>query len=79
MTRSLVLNKVAEAEKIEVTDEEITADLEKLVQGSENKTEMKERIGSPQVRGSMEQMLVTQKTIQRLAEIAKGSKDAPEK
>jgi trigger factor len=79
VTRSLVLNKVAEAEKIEVTDEEITADLEKLVQGSENKTEMKERIGSPQVRGSMEQMLVTQKTIQRLAEIAKGSKDAPEK
>jgi trigger factor len=79
VTRSLVLNKVAEAEKIEVTDEEITADLEKLVQGSENKTEMKERIGSPQVRGSMEQMLVTQKTIQRLAEIAKGSKDAPKK
>ena len=79
VTRSLVLNKVAEAEKIEVTDEEITADLEKLVQGSENKTEMKERIGSPQVRGSMEQMLVTQKTIQRLAEIAEGSKDAPKK
>jgi len=79
VTRSLVLNKVAEAEKIEVTDEEITADLEKLVQGSENKTEMKERIGSPQVRGSMEQMLVTQKTIQRLVEIAKGSKDAPQK
>jgi trigger factor len=79
VTRSLVLNKVAEAEKIEVTDEEITADLEKLVQGSENKTEMKERIGSPQVRGSMEQMLVTQKTIQRLAEIANGSKDAPKK
>ncbi len=79
VTRSLVLNKVAEAEKIEVSDEEITADLEKLVQGAEKKAEMKERTSSPQVRGSMEQLLATQKTIQRLAEIAKGSKDAREK
>ena len=79
VARSLVLNKVAEAEKIEVTDQEITADLEKLVQGAEDKAEMKERIGSPQVRGSMEQLLATQKTVQRLAEIAKGSQDAQEK
>jgi trigger factor len=79
VTRSLVLNKVAEAEKIEVTDQEITADLEKLVQGAEDKAEMKERISSPQVRGSMEQLLATQKTVQRLAEIAKGSQDAQEK
>jgi trigger factor len=79
VTRSLVLGKVAEAEKIDVADDEITAGLEKLVQGSENKTEMKERIGSPQVRDSMEQMLATQKTVQRLVEIASGSKDAPPK
>jgi trigger factor len=76
VTRSLVLNKVADTEKIEVTDQEITADLEKLVQGAEDKAEVKERISSPQVRVSMEQLLATQKTIQRLAEIAKGSKDA---
>jgi len=79
VTRSLVLGKVAEAEKIEVTDGEITAELEKLAQGSENKTEMKERVNLPQVRGSMEQMLSTQKTVQRLVEIARGSKDAPKK
>jgi len=79
VTRSLVLGKVAEEEKIEVTDDEITADLEKLAQGSGNKAEMKERISLPQVRGSMEQMLATQKTIQRLVEIAKGSKNAPTK
>ena len=79
VTRSLVLGKVAEAEKIEVTDDEITADLEKLVQGSDNKTEMKERMNLPQVRGSMEQMLATQKTVQRLVEIAKGSVDAGKK
>jgi trigger factor len=79
VTRSLVLNKVAEAEKIEVSDEEINADLEKLVQGADNKAEMKERVSSPQVRGSMEQLLATQKTVQRLAEIAKGPRDAQEK
>jgi len=76
VTRSLVLGRVAEAEKIEVTDEEITAELEKMVQGAENKTEMKERIDSPQVRDSMAQMLTTQKTVQRLVEIAGGSQDA---
>jgi len=79
VTRSLVLNKVAEAEKIEVSDDEVTADLEKLVQGAEKKAEMKERISSPQVRGSMEQLLATQKTIQRLVEIAGGSKSVQKK
>ncbi len=79
VTRSLVLGKVAEAEKIEVTDDEITAELEKLAQGSDNKAEMKERISLPQVRGSMEQMLATQKTVRRLVEIARGSKNAPKK
>ena len=80
VTRSLVLGKVAEAEKIEVTEEEITADLEKIVQSAENKTEMKERAESSQVRGSMEQLLATQKTVQRLVDIAKGSKkSAPKK
>jgi trigger factor len=79
VTRSLVLGKVAEAEKIEVTDDEITAELEKLAKGSDNKAEIKERMSLPQVRGSMEQMLATQKTVQRLVEIAKGSKNAPAK
>lgn len=79
VTRSLVLGKVAEAEKTEVTEEEITAELEKLVQGAENKTDMEERVSAPQVRGSMEQMLATQKTVERLLEIAKGSPDAKKK
>jgi len=79
VTRTLVLGKVAEAEKIEVTDDEITAELEKLVKGSDNKAEMKERMSLPQVRGSMEQMLATQKTVQRLVEIAKGSVNARKK
>jgi trigger factor len=80
VTRFLVLGRVAEEEKIEVSDAEISAELEKLVRGSaENKAEMEKRLDSPQVRGSMEQLLITQKTIQRLVEIAKGSVDAQEK
>jgi trigger factor len=77
VTRSLVLGRVAEAEKIEVSDEEITAELEKIVQGTENKAEMKERINSPQVRDSMAQMLTTQKAVRRLVEIAGGPQDVP--
>jgi trigger factor len=77
VTRSLVLGRVAEAEKIEVTDEEITAELEKMVESAENKAEMKERINSPQVRDSMAQMLATQKTVRRLVEIAGGPQEAP--
>ncbi len=78
VTRSLVLGRVAEAEKIEVTDKEITAELEKMVQGAENTAEMKERINSPRVRDSMAQMLATQKTVRRLVEIAGGPQDAPQ-
>ena len=79
VTRSLVLGKIAETEKLEVSDDEINADLEKIVQGAENKAEMKERVSSPQVRDSMAQVLVTQKTLQLLAEIAKGPKDVSPK
>jgi trigger factor len=77
VTRSLVLGKVAEEEKIKVSDAEISAELEKLVQGTaEKKEEVEKRLNSPQVRGSMEQLLTTRKTIQRLVEIAGGSTDA---
>jgi trigger factor len=77
VSRSLALGKVAGEEKIEVSDAEIDAELEKLVQGSaENKEEVKKRLDSAQARGSMEQLLATQKTIQRLVEIAKGFVDA---
>lgn len=80
ITRSLVLGRVAEEEKIEVDDAEISAELEKLVQGAaENRGEVEKRLNSPQVRGSMEQLLTTRKTIQRLVEIAGGSIEAEEK
>jgi trigger factor len=80
VTRSLVLEKVAEEEKIEVADAEIHAELEKLAQSAtKNKEEVKKFLDSPEAHSSVEQLLVRQKTIQRLVEIAGGSAGAPGK
>ena len=80
VTRSLVLEKVAEEEKIEVSDAEIHAELERLAQTTTgNKDEVKKFLDSPQAHQSVEQVLITRKTIQRMVEIAKGSKEAKTK
>jgi len=74
VSRSLVLGRVAEEEKIEVSDAEISAELERMAQSvTGNKDEVQKRLDSPQVRSSIEQLLTTRKTMQRLVEITKGS------
>jgi trigger factor len=78
VTRSLVLEKIAEEEKIEVSDAEIHAELEKLAQSvTSNKDEVKKFLDSPQAHSSVEQLLTRRKTIQRLVEIARGSATTP--
>ena len=80
VTHSLLLGRIAEEEKIEVSDSEIDAELENMTQSAtENKDEVQKLLKSPQARGSMEQLLTTRKTIQRLVEIAGGSTDDQEK
>jgi trigger factor len=80
VTRSLVLGKVAEEEKIAVTDAEIEAELKNIRQSaSGDKDEVKKRLDSPQVRDSIEQLLMTRKTVERLVKIAGGSKGARKK
>ncbi len=75
VTRSLVLGKVAEEEKAEVSDSEIDIEIENMTKSAtENKGELEKVLNTPQARQSIEQTLVTRKTIQRLVEIAKGSK-----
>jgi len=74
VTRSLVLGKVAEAERIEASDSEINAEIENLTKNAaENKDELNKFLNAPQSRESVKQLLITRKTIQRLVEIAKGS------
>ncbi|GAH96372.1 unnamed protein product, partial [marine sediment metagenome] len=53
---------------------EISAEIENMTKSAtENKDELNKFLNTPQARKSIEQVLITRKTIQRLVEIAKGS------
>lgn len=77
VTQSLVLEKVAEAEKIDVTDAEVDNDIESMMKRAQEKDKEKltEVFNTPQARESVRQTLLTKKTIQRLVEIARGSEE----
>jgi trigger factor len=88
--RSLVLDRVAEAEKIEVNDADIDAELERMIEGAgDKKDEARKQLNTPQVRSSLGQIVAARKTVQRLLEIAgkpkraakstEGAKTAPKK
>ncbi len=73
VTGSLVLEKVAEEEKVEVNDSEIKAEIENLTKGAgEGKDELEKFLNTPRSRESIKQRLIIRKTIQRLVEIAEG-------
>lgn len=72
ITRSLMLGKVAEEEKVEVSDSEIDAEIENMLKSAtEKKDKLKEFLNTPRSRDSAKQLLITRKTINRLVEIAK--------
>ena len=72
--RSLVLGKIAEEGKIEVSDSEVDDEIENMIKSDAgNKDELGEALNTPQARQSIEQLLTTRKIIQQLVEIAKGS------
>ncbi len=74
VTGSLVLGKITEEEKIEVSDSEINAEIENLTKNAtEGKDKLQQSLNTPQARDSIKQMLITRKSIQRLVEIAKSS------
>jgi len=76
VTRSLVLGRIVEEEKIEVSDSEIDSEIENVTKGTtEDKDKLEKVLNTPQARESIEQTLITRKTIQRLVEIAKSSKE----
>jgi FKBP-type peptidyl-prolyl cis-trans isomerase (trigger factor) len=64
-----------EDEKIEVSQAEIDADAKRLVDGTteNNKDKMEKFLATPEARESMEQSLLTRKTIERLVDIAQDS------
>jgi trigger factor len=78
--RSLVLGQINEAEKIEVDKADIDAELDRMIEGAGDKRdEAKRQLDTPQVRDSLEQILATRKTVQRLVEIAEKPKPAAKK
>jgi trigger factor len=71
--RSLVLGKIAEEEKIEVDDSEIDAEIEKMLKDADKQVEeMRKFFSLEPARESLKQFLIGRKTIERLAQIAKG-------
>jgi trigger factor len=75
LTQGLVLGKLAEAEKIEVSASEVDNKIDDIANDAEDKEKEKTRqfFSLPQVRQSIEQSLLTQKTMDRLLEMAVGS------
>jgi len=75
---SLVLSKIAETEKIEVTEEEINNGINNMCRGieQEKQEQMRKMLDTPQTRQSLTQSLKTRKTIERLTDIAKNTGDS---
>lgn len=74
---SLALGRLAEAEKIEVAAAEIDEEIEIMVQNAGEQGEnMRQLFQSPGTRKSLENVIVTRKTVQRLVQIASGEAEA---
>lgn len=72
--RSLVLEKAAEAEKVEVSASEIDDEIEKMVKDAGEQAEgMRKLFNSSQAREPIKNFLVNRKTVERLVQIANGS------
>ncbi len=75
VTQSLVLGKVAETEKIEVSEKEIDEEIEAMLKNvAGGNKELEKALKSPASRDSMRQVLLTRKTVGRLTAIAQGEK-----
>jgi len=73
ITSSLVLNKVYEAEKIEVSESDIDAEVERVLQSAEAQgDQMRGFFESQQARDSLRGEILTRKTIDCLVKIATG-------
>jgi trigger factor len=68
---ALILGKVAEEEKIEVAEAEVDEEIETMAQGAgERGEELRKAFSSAAARQSIEEVLLTRKTLKRLTEIA---------
>jgi len=76
VTQSLVLSKVAETEKIEVSEKEIDEEIAAMLKNvTEKKEELAKALNTPPSRDSMKQVLWTRKTVEKLVTIAQSEKE----
>ena len=73
LIQSLVLGKLAEEGKIEVSPSEVDNKVSNIAGEAEDKEKAKQFFSLPQVRQSIEQSLRTEKTLDRLLQIAVGN------
>lgn len=73
LKQSLVLGKLAEEEKIEITPSEVDNKVTEITGGAEDQEKATQFFSLPQVRQQIEQSLYTEKTMDRLLQIATGN------
>lgn len=73
LIQGLVLGKLAEEEKIEISSSEVDNKVDEIANDAEDKEKAKQFFSLPQVRQSIEQSLLTQKTMDQLLQIAIGN------
>jgi len=73
LIEGLILEKLAEEEKIEINSSEVDNKIDEITNGAEDKEKARQFFSLPQVRQSIEQSLRTQKTTDRLLQIAIGN------
>ena len=73
LTESLVLGKLAEVEKIEISSSEVDNKVDEIANDAEDKEKAKQFFSLPQIKQSIEQSLRTQKTMDQLFKIAIGN------
>jgi trigger factor len=69
LIQGLVLGKLAEEEKIEISSAEVDNKIDEITNDAEDKEKARQFFSLPQIRQSIEQSLLTQKTMDRLSEI----------
>ncbi|MGB5925741.1 MAG: trigger factor [Dehalococcoidia bacterium] len=73
LVQGLVLGKLAEDEKIEITASEVDNKMEEIINDAGDKEKARQVFSLPQFKQSIEQSLHTQKTMERLLQIAVGN------
>jgi trigger factor len=75
----LITSKIAEEEKIEVSDDELNEAIESMIKGDETKAESVRGVFSmPEPRASLRNMIAINKTMDLLTKIATGQEEKPE-